>query len=404
MKNLQTPNWLYRGYTGHEHLKEFDLINMNGRMYDPVLARFLSPDKLLQNPSNTQNYNGYSYVLNNPLKYTDPSGWAYGGYQFLRLTQGFNLETPSNGGEAWDPNGAMGYLVDGVACTKFEYLEAERAGGIVHPKGISSFFKVTQADGTVVNTADAGEAVNLFNEGNKSFNAELKNGVITISERRVTNLIQQNTGIQTGDISLNTAISINASLGGFMGGEIYLKDIATIKIDPNEGAQSGGGWDNSKLALDIGGGIYGALETASRPGNQWLGKNGKYYNNSWGGNQYTGGRSGAFKAASNYKLAGRATVIATAIIGGIETYNGYQMDGGQFGYNAQSAAGQTVGGIGGGIGGAALGAEIGAGIGVWFGGVGAIPGAIIGGFIGGFGGGYLGGNVGGGVVNYYHGR
>ena len=176
MKNLQTPNWLYRGYTGHEHLKEFDLINMNGRMYDPVLARFLSPDKLLQNPSNTQNYNGYSYVLNNPLKYTDPSGWAYGGYQFLSLTQGFNLETASNGGEAWDPNGAMGYLVDGVACTKFEYLEAERAGGIVHPKGISSFFKVTQADGTVVNTADAGEAASLFNEGNNEHKVIFENG------------------------------------------------------------------------------------------------------------------------------------------------------------------------------------------------------------------------------------
>ncbi len=170
------PSWLYRGYTGHEHLKEFALINMNGRMYDPVIARFLSPDKLLQDPTNTQNYNGYSYVMNNPLKYNDPSGWAYRGYQFYSLRQGFNLETPSNGGEAWDPNGSMGYLVDGVACTKFEYLEAERAGGIVHPKGVSSFFKVTKADGTVVNTADAGEAASLFNEGNNEHKVIFENG------------------------------------------------------------------------------------------------------------------------------------------------------------------------------------------------------------------------------------
>lgn len=65
---------LLRGYTGHEMLKEFNLINMNGRVYDPVLGRFLSPDKYVQEADNSQNYNSYSYCLNNPLKYTDPSG------------------------------------------------------------------------------------------------------------------------------------------------------------------------------------------------------------------------------------------------------------------------------------------------------------------------------------------
>jgi RHS repeat-associated protein len=63
-----------RGYTGHEHLDDFGLINMNGRVYDPRLARFLSPDNYVQAPTNTQSYNRYSYCLNNPMKYTDPSG------------------------------------------------------------------------------------------------------------------------------------------------------------------------------------------------------------------------------------------------------------------------------------------------------------------------------------------
>ena len=58
-----------------EHLPYFDLINMNGRVYDPQLGRFLSPDPYVQAPDFTQNYNRYSYVLNNPLKYTDPSGY-----------------------------------------------------------------------------------------------------------------------------------------------------------------------------------------------------------------------------------------------------------------------------------------------------------------------------------------
>ena len=63
-----------RGYTGHEHIDGLGLINMNGRMYDPLLGRFLSPDPYVQAPSDPQNYNRYSYCLNNPLKYTDTSG------------------------------------------------------------------------------------------------------------------------------------------------------------------------------------------------------------------------------------------------------------------------------------------------------------------------------------------
>jgi len=63
-----------RGYTGHEIMAGFGLINMNGRLYDPYLQRFLSPDPYVQSPEDAQNFNRYSYCLNNPLKYTDPSG------------------------------------------------------------------------------------------------------------------------------------------------------------------------------------------------------------------------------------------------------------------------------------------------------------------------------------------
>ena len=66
--------FLGRGYTGHEHLPQFGLINMNARLYDPVLGRFLSPDPYVQMPDFTQNFNRYSYCLNNPLVYIDASG------------------------------------------------------------------------------------------------------------------------------------------------------------------------------------------------------------------------------------------------------------------------------------------------------------------------------------------
>ncbi|MDR0604219.1 MAG: hypothetical protein LBG80_07970 [Bacteroidales bacterium] len=64
----------HRGFTGHEHLPEFALINMNGRMYDPVLGRFLSPDPYVQTPDWSQNFNRYSYCGNNPLMYVDEDG------------------------------------------------------------------------------------------------------------------------------------------------------------------------------------------------------------------------------------------------------------------------------------------------------------------------------------------
>ena len=85
--NLRSPqNWnLYpvssdstlfagRGYTGHEHLPWFNLINMNGRLYDPLVGRFLSPDNEISSPGSTQGYNRYAYCRNNPLIAIDPDG------------------------------------------------------------------------------------------------------------------------------------------------------------------------------------------------------------------------------------------------------------------------------------------------------------------------------------------
>ncbi len=67
-----------RGYTGHEHLSSFGLVNMNGRMYDPLMSAFLSPDRYVQDPMSAQGFNRYAYCLYNPLRYIDPSGWLAG--------------------------------------------------------------------------------------------------------------------------------------------------------------------------------------------------------------------------------------------------------------------------------------------------------------------------------------
>src|SRR5205823_2927396 len=64
------------GFTGHRHDDELGLIDMQGRIYDPSQKRFLAPDPHVTDPLFGQSYNRYAYVLNNPLRYTDPTGFA----------------------------------------------------------------------------------------------------------------------------------------------------------------------------------------------------------------------------------------------------------------------------------------------------------------------------------------
>ena len=71
------PTATDRGYTGHEHVDELGLVHMNGRIYDPEIGKFLSADPTLQFPESTQGYNRYVYAGNNPLTFTDPSGFSF---------------------------------------------------------------------------------------------------------------------------------------------------------------------------------------------------------------------------------------------------------------------------------------------------------------------------------------
>ncbi|MGX9773218.1 RHS repeat domain-containing protein [Janthinobacterium aestuarii] len=64
-----------RGFTNHEHLDALGLIHMNGRVYDPLVARFMSADPGVPHPDDLQSYNRYAYARNNPLAYVDLNGF-----------------------------------------------------------------------------------------------------------------------------------------------------------------------------------------------------------------------------------------------------------------------------------------------------------------------------------------
>jgi RHS repeat-associated protein len=60
-------------FTG-QRLDDTGLYYYGARYYDPTIGRFISPDSIIQNPANPQTFNRYTYALNNPLRYIDPSG------------------------------------------------------------------------------------------------------------------------------------------------------------------------------------------------------------------------------------------------------------------------------------------------------------------------------------------
>jgi RHS repeat-associated protein len=88
-----------RGYTEHEHLDEMGIIHMNGRVYDPLIGRFMSADPYVQMPSNLKTFNRYAYVWNNPLKMFDPDG-----FNALDTTTGSFVRSPSGGSSGGGSN------------------------------------------------------------------------------------------------------------------------------------------------------------------------------------------------------------------------------------------------------------------------------------------------------------
>ncbi|MFP3596017.1 RHS repeat-associated core domain-containing protein [Chryseobacterium sp. SIMBA_029] len=117
-----TPLLTERGYTSHEHFAEVGIIHMNGRLYDPLLRRFLNADENIQDPTNTQNYNKYGYVMNNPLMYNDPTGEFFGLGEFLSAV----IIAAIVGGTAY----SIGVLISGDYWNIGSFLKATTIGAV----------------------------------------------------------------------------------------------------------------------------------------------------------------------------------------------------------------------------------------------------------------------------------
>ena len=117
---------LSRGYGGHSFLYDLGIYHANARLYDPLTGRFLGYDPYVQDPDNTQNWNRYSYCLNNPFRYLDPSGsfltWSIGrtgfsiGFNFtpVGIPLGLGINIGWAEGFSLGAYGEVGYRVGGT--------------------------------------------------------------------------------------------------------------------------------------------------------------------------------------------------------------------------------------------------------------------------------------------------
>lgn len=74
---IDNPQGTDRGFTGHEEMDDVGIVHMNGRLYDASIGRVMQADPLIQAPYDLQSFDRYSYVMNNPLNLTDPSGHSW---------------------------------------------------------------------------------------------------------------------------------------------------------------------------------------------------------------------------------------------------------------------------------------------------------------------------------------
>ncbi len=131
-ENFLTSN----GFTGHDQLDNHNLVHMGGRVYDPNLGRFLSADLYIQSPYNTQSFNRYSYTFNNPLSYTDPTGYSTDLMQYF-----MNQYHQQSASWSWS--------------TTVSYLKTERTLWEGHTKGMSDYHYWWETDTSTANSVSA---------------------------------------------------------------------------------------------------------------------------------------------------------------------------------------------------------------------------------------------------------
>ena len=185
-----------KGFTQHEHLNELQLIHMNGRMYDYNVGRFMGVDPFIQFPLNSQSLNPYSYILNNPLSGTDPTGYA-------------SCTTDASAGECAAAAGSGGTA---KVTSQAEGSRIKQTVGTVKNNGDGSATVTSTSNGNAVKVTGLG---NGGARGQGTMGASSRqNQAASASEKGVATNVSSNTG-QAGN-ELNSGASPSADQSIYM--------------------------------------------------------------------------------------------------------------------------------------------------------------------------------------------
>ncbi len=312
-----------RGFTGHEHLDVVSIIHMNGRVYDYRLGRFLSVDPFISNPLSSQAINPYSYIGNNPLSGTDPTGYM------------------PKGNQAYQPG------IKGVDPTREGWSPPNWSG--------DQPIATPAAAGSDQNTT-AGQAVIAASRSNGNGTATPRPGSAP-----------HDTG-SPGQLAQGAAISTGTQAASDAAVRARYEEAAS-KLDQNDPTAS---QQRRLLRTEARGQTSPAgavIAEEMRPA---------------GEAPRPGGRVATTNSTVNSTMdvAGKAGAVLMVVGAGVTVYNIASAPEGQTARVAAQEGGAWAGALSFGAAGGGMGAKAGAGVGVWFGGAGAVPGAAIGGFVG----------------------
>ena len=392
---------LHRGCMGHEMLNEFNLINMNGRVYDPVLGRFLSPDKYVQEGDNSQNYNSYSYCLNNPLKYADPSGNVFVLDDFIAITAMGAMMGAMHAAMSDKPiwkgaliGGAMSAASYGIGSWLGHGFESFNLGNELERAGMHGLADglLSAIDGHNFGIGFACGALSSFG-GSGLQAAGLKSSFVLAEASALTG---GSVAWALGDDFLYGA-NIGYNIGAYNHGWVYdtnhkplyyeldevvctakrvvplplTQEFNTVSKINEKFGYAVNGFDN-KAYKSGKYHIISAIDCATREWNVGVGAIEKMSN---------------YLSPSVVSKIGKANLIVNIATGSVDMANAIHSDiQCHTAYKSLRTASHLAADYAGSYYGAIGGAEAGAAIGACFGGVGAIPGAIVGGIVGGWGG------------------
>ncbi|WP_229390883.1 DUF2341 domain-containing protein [Methanosarcina sp. DH2] len=154
------------GFTGQENDVDTGLMYYGARYYSPEYSIFVQPDTMLPDPYNPQALNRYAYALNNPVKYTDPSGhYIESAIDVAFLAMDIN-DIRTGNADKWTYIG----LTTDVACLALPGVTGGRLGvqaleeTVTHADNVGDLFKLLDKtagiEKKVDNGVDAGQAVN----------------------------------------------------------------------------------------------------------------------------------------------------------------------------------------------------------------------------------------------------